>query len=77
MATLTLLVEDQLLQQSYRRARQQGTSVETLLTEYLAQYSFSPDNYRRATTRLMELAKESRAGSGGRRWTRAELYERG
>jgi hypothetical protein len=76
MATLTLLVEDQLLQQSYRRARQQGTSLETLLNEYLEQYSPHPDNYRRATTRLLELAKESSAGSGGRRWTRAELYER-
>jgi hypothetical protein len=77
MATLTLLVEDQLLQQSYHLARQQGTSLETLLNAYLEQYSHRPDNYHRATTRLLELAKESGAGSGERRWTREELYERG
>ena len=77
MATLTLPIEEQQLQQSYRRARQLGTSLETLLNEYLEQYSSTPDDYRRATTRLLELAKESGAGSGGRRWTREELYERG
>ncbi|MFO1350105.1 MAG: hypothetical protein U1F68_05255 [Gammaproteobacteria bacterium] len=74
--TITIDVNDQVLQQARRRALEQGTSVNAVVREYLEGYSGVETRYRTATVRLLELAKQSQAASRGRKWTRDELYER-
>ena len=76
MGNLSLVVNDQVLQKANQRATKQGLSLNTLLREFLESYSEGTEQYRQATIRLLELAKQSTASSNGQRWTREELYVR-
>lgn len=78
MTHLTIALEESLLEEARERARQQGTSVESLLRRYLESYVDQEQRGRqqKAISSLLELASKSRGGSGGRKWTRDELHER-
>jgi predicted transcriptional regulator len=76
MANLTIKVDDDLLQRARRKALAQGKSVEALLRRHLEQFASVDDQRQAGIDDLHALARASRAESGGRRWTRDELYDR-
>lgn len=79
MTNLTISVPDDLLKRARLRALQEDTSVNAVLAAYLEAYSRADDEVRRcerAVARILDLSEQSKAGSGGRRWSRDELHER-
>jgi hypothetical protein len=78
MTHLTIAVEENLLEEAQERARQQGTSVEELLRRYLESFvdAEQQERQREAIDALLDLSSKTHSGSGGRKWTRDELYER-
>jgi len=79
MANLTISVEGDILKRARIRAIEQDTSVNKVLASYLEQYARADDLQQdrlQTVERIIALADETDAGSGGRRWTRDELHER-
>lgn len=78
VANLTLTIDDETLRAARIRALEQGVSVNALVREYLAAYA-GRGGAREAVRAFLGRAARSDAssGSGGRRWTRDELYDRG
>lgn len=80
MANLTLSIEDELLRKARVRALDHGTSVNELVRQYLAKLVADEQEERaRRKAWIAEfeaLAQKARGGSGGRKWSRASLYER-
>lgn len=76
MANLTITVDDDLLRKARIRAAELGTSVNAVLREYMEQWTGVQEERRRAIERIVAASKRSRASSGGRKWTRDEIYER-
>jgi plasmid stability protein len=76
VANLTLAINDGVLRQARIRALEQGTSVNTLVRDYLESY-VAGSRQRSVRARLIELSDRIDAGSGatGRSWTREQLYE--
>lgn len=76
MANLTLVINNDLLQRARMRALAQGTSVNAVVREMLANYA-ADERVLSGRRRVAALARSSTAGgaSTGRSWTRAELYE--
>ena len=72
---LTITIDDELLRRARIRALSQGTSVNAVLRDFLTSYAGS-DVETAARGRLAGLARGSTAssGSGGRTWTREDLY---
>lgn len=77
MANLTIAIDDELLKRARIRALEQGLSVNGLLRDFLESFAGTSDVQRQAIDRLQALADRTESGSGGRRWTRDELYDRG
>jgi plasmid stability protein len=77
MANLTLTIDPDLLRKARVRALEQGTSVNAVVRDYLAAYAGASEA-NRALAAFLNVAAQSRAasGSGGRSWTRDELYGR-
>ena len=76
MANLTIALDDDLLQKARVRAAELGTSVNAVLRDYLEDWTARKHARRRAIESFIEASKRSEASSGGRKWTRDELYER-
>lgn len=76
MPNLTISVDAELLKRARIRALGNGSSVNALLREYLEAYADPGRDQERAIRGLQDLADRCRSGSGGRRWSRDELYER-
>jgi metal-responsive CopG/Arc/MetJ family transcriptional regulator len=78
MTHLTITLEEKLLEEAQERARQQGTSVEEILRRYLESFvdAQQEERQREAIDALIDLSSKVQSGSGGRKWTRDELYER-
>jgi len=80
MVDLTIPMEEHLLEEAQRRARQQGTSIDELVRRYLESYVDFQQQERqeRAVKTLLDLSSKvhSGSGSGGRNWTREDLYDR-
>ena len=77
MANLTITIADELLKRARVRAIEQGTSVNSLVREYLiALAGGSP--LKHAMDEVINLSRQSKAGCGaqGRSWKREDLYER-
>ena len=77
MANLTIAVDEELLKRARLRAIEEGTSVNAVLRERLEEYARGRNDRLQAGLEILEAAKRSKMSSGGRRWTREELYERG
>lgn len=77
MANLTLTIDDELLTRARVRAREQGTSVNALVRDYLARFA-NGQGEGTAIDEFVALAEASDASSGpsGRQWTRDELHDR-
>jgi hypothetical protein len=77
MANLTITVDDGTLKRARMRALEEDTSVNALLREYLEEYAGRRREQLEAARRILVSSRDSTSssGSGGRRWTREELYE--
>ncbi len=76
MTNLTITVDEHTLKMARMRALQEDTSVNAVLRNYLEEYSGVRQERREAGRRLLELARNSGAGSGGQGLPkREELYE--
>lgn len=76
MANLTITIDGEVLRAARTRAVAQGTSVNSLLREYLEAYAGTDDRRKEAVRALLNLASGTRSARGRRRWTREELHER-
>ncbi len=76
MTNLTITVDEHTLKRARMRALQEDTSVNAVLRDYLEEYSGVRRERQEAGRRLLELARNSGAGSGGQALPRREeLYE--
>jgi hypothetical protein len=83
MSTLTISVDDEILRKAELRAKQEGWSVEKLLSEYLLRYSgarsegstLSPEQ-EAVLNDLLKRSERATSRRGNRQWTRDELHER-
>lgn len=76
MSNLTIVVDKETLRKARIRALEEGTSVNAVLREFLERYSGIRRERREAGRKLLELAENSGAGSGGKGLPkREELYE--
>ena len=76
MTNLTITVDEEILRTARIRALEQGSSVNALLREYLESFAGRNAVYERAIQGLDAIAESTQSGSGGRRWTREDLYDR-
>jgi Family of unknown function (DUF6364) len=77
MANVTLTIDEDLLKQARIRALEQDTSVNALVRGYLESYvGRSPRRDDLAGFLALTESLHAGSGSGGRSWTRDELYER-
>ena len=79
MANLTISVDRDILKQARIRALEENTSVNAILSGYLQKYAGADKNRQRrqkVLENLLKIADEAKAGSAGKKWSRAELYER-
>jgi plasmid stability protein len=76
MADLTITLDDELLRRARLRARQQNTSVDALLRDYLEAFAATGTAWDQATDAILQLSARSRSACGDRRWTRDDLHER-
>jgi|tagenome__1003787_1003787.scaffolds.fasta_scaffold17736129_1 hypothetical protein len=76
MANLTITVDDELLKKARVKAAELETSVNAVLREYLEDWTGTVAARKRAIEEFLEASKNSNASSGGRRWTRGQLYEK-
>lgn len=76
VANLTLAIDDELLRRARIRALEDGTSVNSVVREFLTAYA---SGHEQAATidHFLEIGDRSNAGSEGdtRTWTRDEIYE--
>lgn len=76
MTNLTITIDEKILKKARLRALEEGVSVNALLRDYLEKYTGSNKQHQQATNELLKIAKCSMAESGGRKWSREDLYER-
>lgn len=77
MTNLTITVDEETVKRARMRALEEGTSVNAILREYLEDYAGVRRERREAGRRLLELSRNSGAGSGGEGLPgREELYDR-
>lgn len=76
MASVTIQIDDQVLDRAQRRASRQGTSVDGVLRACLEGYATSLDRQLEAMTRILDIARNASSRRGDQTWTRDELHER-
>jgi plasmid stability protein len=77
MANLTITVDEETVKRARIRALEEGTSVNALLRGYLEDYAGIRRERLEAGQRLLELSRNSKAGSGGKGLPKREnLYNR-
>lgn len=77
MSNLTVTIDGQILKRARIKALEQGTSVNALVSDYLARFA-GMGMTEKALAEFLEIAKRSHASSGldGRTWRREDLYDR-
>jgi hypothetical protein len=83
LSTLTITIDDETLRKAELRAKQEGWSVDKLLSEYLLRYSAMGSETSRLSPEqeallknMMERSEKATSRRGNRQWTRDELHER-
>lgn len=77
MTNLTITVDEDTLRRARIRALEEGSSVNSLMREFLERYANEGERTRHdraVLARLLEHARQGAGDSGGRPWTREELY---
>lgn len=77
MANLTIAVDEGVLRRARARAAERGTSVNAVLSDYLTRFA-GGDIARQAVAEFLEISAglDASSGSGGRTWTRDDIYDR-
>ncbi len=77
MANLTVTIEDDVLRRARKRAIDEGTSVNAIVRAQLEAYA-GTDEAAAAMRDFLTWARsvDAGSGSGGRTWTREDLYDR-
>ncbi len=75
MSNLTITIEEDVLKRARLRALEQGTSVNSILRQYLEGYAGARDERQAAVRDLLDLSQSSGARAQCH-WTRDELHER-
>jgi hypothetical protein len=77
VANLTVTVDERVLRRARIKALEQGTSVNALVSDYLARFA-GMGSTEKALAEFVALAQQSTASSGptGRTWRREDLYDR-
>jgi plasmid stability protein len=76
MANLTISIDDEVLKQARIKAVEQGTSVNSLLREYLEAYAGTRQRQEEAIEKLISLSHTAKSGRGHSKWSRDELHNR-
>lgn len=76
MANLTIVVEANMLKRARMRALEEGTSVNAIVRDYLADYAGIQAQKDEAVKDLLRLSQRSKTKRGNRRWTREDLHQR-
>jgi hypothetical protein len=76
MANLTIVIEGDTLKRARMRALEEGTSVNAVVRDYLADYAGMKARKEKAINDLLRLSQQTKARRGNRRWTREDLHER-
>ena len=77
MANLTVTIDEHVLRRARIRALENGTSVNSVVSEYLHRYA-GLGQAQAGLAGFVELASRSKASSGsqGRTWRREDVYDR-
>ena len=76
MAKLTVAIDTDTLKRARMRALEEGTSVDAVVRDYLADYSGVRARKDEAINDLLRLSSRAKARRGKCRWTRDDLHER-
>lgn len=76
MSNVTLSIEEDDLKQARIQALQEGTSLNSVIRQFIKHYINRDNHYQQVTERLLKRTEQSNAVEGGRDWTRNDLYER-
>jgi len=76
MANLTVVIESETLKLARMRALEEGTSVNAVVRDYLADYAGTKARKEEAINDLLRLSRRAKTRSGSRRWTRDDLHQR-
>jgi hypothetical protein len=75
MANLTLVIEGDTLKRARMRALEEGTSVNAVVRDYLADYAGMKAQKDEAVNDLLRLSQRAKSKRGNRRWVREDLYQ--
>jgi len=76
MRKITLSIEAEDLKQARAKASQNGTSLNTVIRNFIKRYINRDTHYQQLTERLLKHTENVKELKGGRDWTREELYKR-
>ena len=74
MANLTLTIDQATLEKARERAVAEKTSVNALVRDWLEKYVQQRERVEKLIALTDEIKKKDRPSSGGRKFSRAELY---
>ena len=77
MTNSTISTDREVLKKVRLRAVREGTSANAVLRDFMESYAGVSGARSEAAHDLLTLAKATRSRSGGRRWSRDEVHERG
>ena len=76
MTNVTLSINEDDLKQARLQALQDGTSLNSIIRDFVKSYIGQTKRYQQVTSRLLQHAESSTFELGNKTWTRDELYER-
>lgn len=76
MARLTIVIESETLKRARMRALEEGTSVNAVVRDYLADYAGMKAQKGKAIKDLLRLSQRAKTRRGNRRWNREVLHQR-
>lgn len=76
MGNLTITVDDDSLRKARIRALQEGTSVNSLLRDFLEAYAGVREEQQNAAEKIAALSQKAASRRGQKKWTRDELHGR-
>lgn len=76
MANLTIVIEGDTLKRARMRALEEGTSVNAVVRDYLADYAGMKAKKEKALNDLLRLSQSTKTRRGNRQWNREDLHQR-
>ena len=76
MTNVTLSIDENDLKQARVQALQDGTSLNSIIRDFVKSYIGQTKRYQQVTNRLLQHAEASTYELGAQKLTRDELYER-